>query len=302
MDIPNKEDFQPSSEAFNQWLKTRKKELRIAGMPIKPLFSDSGNSKDTTWFTIVVILEIVGVLATLYGGLRSGGMFAIIAIAVVFALAVVDFILLAPKLHRNVGKKTLLAATIPTHEDPSKIAKLESEMEEGKWTDFWIIVGLILIAIIKTIAILIIGTFDSPIIYVVFLILFLIIVFAHIKHTGYYLAYRETQKLIDRDFDVFKEGTMNKSVINDDLFETNVELRKIPFSYNSHEIVNDVKNENDSNHIDNKYKYKLITKGVLTDQELIKLTAGQENENKLIIFKKGRDMQLEYFGLGQESN
>ena len=68
-----------------------------------------------------------------------------------------------------------------------------------------------------------------------------------------------------------------------------------------HKIVESMtyKNDNEKNtQGEGEYLYELNVRGIITDQEIIDLTNGQEKENVINIFMAGRTIQLEKYGVG----
>ena len=104
MQIPDKSDFQPSAETLKKWLSTRKPTLNVGGVTMPGFFSDTGNSSDTGWFYVALFGELVGLLATLYGGMKSGGIFLILAALAILMFIFCDFFF-AVKLHRKKAKE-----------------------------------------------------------------------------------------------------------------------------------------------------------------------------------------------------
>ncbi|MGB0869853.1 MAG: hypothetical protein ACPGSD_09665 [Flavobacteriales bacterium] len=305
MKIIDSDQFQPSNEALNLWLTCRKKVKHLNGNNIAPLFSDSDYTSDTSWYYITWALELLGFIATLYGGLRSGGVWAILALALVIFFIIIDFLLIVPALHKNVKTKVYNAALIQIlnkKRDLVKIRSLQDEMKKGKITFAFAVAGLIIMAIVKTAAIILLGTFDSMIFYITFLVLFLAIVYGHVYKTRYKMAYSKTQRKIDKDYENFKDINFQYPEINvnNEPFVTKTPLRinsdkeGIVQSYANH-FIKVVSESSENNH------YELHTKGILTDDELIQLTDSQNEKNRLRIFVTGRKMQLNNYGLEGKS-
>ena len=60
---PQPDKFQVSQETLDQWLKTRKtKNDENPGF-----FSSTGFSKDQSWATLAIIIELIALFTTLYG-------------------------------------------------------------------------------------------------------------------------------------------------------------------------------------------------------------------------------------------
>ncbi len=284
MDIKDKSDFQPSSQTLRKWLGTRKPDLTIAGMNVPGFLGDSGNSTDTTWFWVAVLGEIAGLVATMYGGVRGGGEFLIVALLGVLMFIFCDFFF-ASKLHRNEGKKCTLKTEkfLLDDSNTAKIGMMEIELQKGGVTDFILKAAIILIALIKVAAIVLLGVFNSLMLYIPFMIIFLIVAYVHIRHTGYYFAYYLTQKAIDKERRQYN-GKVFEAIDAEQMVETPLPLRNLPIRHSPHEIV--ANPDKDGNH------YIIRAKGVLTDNDIICLINKQEEANKIPLAKACRRFQL----------
>jgi membrane protein YdbS with pleckstrin-like domain len=303
MRITDKNLFQPSNDALNDWLSTRKKVQQLAKKDIMPLFTDTDYTNDKKWWWIALSLELLGLLATIYGGLRSGGTFAIIAILVVVVFLFIDFVWIAPQLHKNEGVNNYRRAKsqiLNKKSDNRQIRKLEDEINRGKGYRYFLIFLLVFMALIKTGAIILLGAFDSMIVYIAFLAIFLIIVYAHIYKTRYAIAYDKTQKQIDKDYHFYKNETSNQAKSYEQNFNTKVALEGVVINQPKIVEMHNIEMIGESN---GTYLYRLNIKGVLTDDELLhQLCNNQEDSNALKIFLAGRKLQLERYGLGDDSS
>jgi hypothetical protein len=290
MHIPDKTDFQPSAETLKSWLATRKPTISVGGFTVPGFFIDNGNSGDTTWIIIAVFGELLGLAATIYGGMKSGGLFMVLAILAVVLFIVLD-VVFAKWLHRNEADKCILESKKLLKDDNAKkdIADLNNKLDKGKFADFMFQTGIILIAVLKVFGIVILGLFNHISLYLPFAIIFIIVAYVHIKHTGYWLAYRTTEKKISKEYKQFANGQFEARNAEQPV-ATNSELRNIPIKYNPHEIIYDPDPKQSK---DGEYYYVVKTKGVLTDNDIVNLITGQTDGNKMLLFKKCRQLQLE---------
>lgn len=290
MHIPDKSDFQPSAETLKNWLGTRKPEITVGGFSVPGFFIDNGNSADTTWVFIAMFGELLGLAATVYGGMKSGGIFMVLAILAVALFIVLD-VVFAKWLHRNEADKCIIKSKRLLKDDSQKqaIASLNSKIEKGKMADFFFQTGIILIAFLKIIGIVVLGLFNHISLYLPFAIIFLIVAYVHVKHTGYWLAYRDTEKRIEKEHQKFANGDFIANISEQPVIAPS-ELRNIPAKHNPHEILVDseikIKKEGE-------FYYVIKAKGVLTDNDVVNLINGQSDGNKLALFKACRQLQLE---------
>ncbi len=298
MDIKNKTQFQPSTESLEKWLSTRKKSINVGGVSMPQFFSDTGDSVDSAWFFIACIGELFGLIVTIYGGFKHGGIFLIFATLSIIMFVFCDFFF-AILLHRK--KSTICKKqTLILLKDDSKIllngkspkaalAKLDLDLKKGRFIDFLLISGIILFAFFKIIGIVLLGIFVNLILYMPIGILSFIVAYIHIMHTGYYFAYRATQNSIDRDYFEFARGRHQAKEFSLPVALNN-QLRNMPIRHNPHEIVLNPA-YNDGLH------YLIKARGILTDDDIINLLDGQEKQDKIPLFQACRRLQVESYGI-----
>lgn len=283
MDIPDKTHFQPGSESLKKWLSTRKPTLEVSGLAFPGFFSEHKISRDTTMFWIAFTIEVLGLSLITFGGLKSKDFMAYaISSAILFFFLDIFFAL---KLHRNKGEICLLNSKKLLIDEYQKkdLKNIEDNINDGKISDVLLKLGIIFIALLKTFAIVLLGVFNHPMIYIIFLLLFILVAYIHINHTGYYWLFETTKKSIKRDYDKFGDGQFAAKTPYQDL-HTPTALKKIPVKHNPHEI-NLLSEENN--------EYRISTIGILTDSDIINLITGQEDANKIALFKACRKLQIE---------
>jgi hypothetical protein len=288
MDIKNKKDFQPSSETLKKWLATRKADMNIRGNIVPGFFGDDGYSADTNWFYIAIAGEIAGLVATIYGAARGGPQFMTIAAVGVIMFIFCD-LFFALKLHRNESQKCRLRSDMfmaDGADNSQTIAAINKQLSGGKTLDFLLKMGIILIALIKVFAVILLGVFNSLALYLPFIVIFLIVAYVHIYHTGHFWAYAGTQKAINKEYDQYSSTTGDsdrfKATSQRDTFETPLPL-VLPTRHARHEIVqNQEKGGNN---------YILNRNGILTDGDIQDLAMGQDDANVRPIIKACRRMQ-----------
>lgn len=288
MYIPDKSEFQPSDEALNKWLATRKPTLRVGGVLMPGFFSDIGNSGDTGWFTVGLIGELAGLIVTVWGGINSGGIILVFAIIAIVMFVFLDYVC-AVKLHRNKALECrLLSESLLTTENVRTSVRLDNERREGRFVDFLLGTAIIVIALFKTVGVVFLGLFNNLILYVPFAVLYLIVAYVHIRYTGYYFAYRSTERAIEREHHAFGSGDQFAAKRINERFATPTALTGIPIKHNPHSI----ENNGGAN------EYVIKTTGVLTDDDILGLIAGQDDTSKIALFKAARKLQLENLKAG----
>lgn len=310
MDIPKNSDFQPTAETLNTWLATRKPRLRVGGSIMPGLFSDTGGSMDFNWLLVAILGEIVGFVTVVGGGISFGGQFATVAILGSIMFIFLDFFF-AKKLHRNKGKHCWLESRLVLERDENEriIAQLEKELKKGRLWDYFFMVGIILIAILKVLAIFALGVFNSLILYFPIFIIFLIVGYVHINHTWYYVSYKVFHNRVAKDFSEYSDssrskGDKYKAREVDQIVGTPYKLRNLPIRHFSHEIIEakegdteigSLESIDNGNENKKRYLYQIKTKGVLEDDDIMALISDQITENRIELFKACRKIQLDNF-------
>lgn len=259
-------------------------------------FSDTGNGVDSTWFFIACFIELIGLVLTIGGGLKFGGVYLIFATLSIIMFVFCDFFF-AILLHRkkaNICKtKTLLLLT--NDNNAATIARLKLDLEKGKLLDILLISGIILFAIFKIIAVVLLGVFNSLILYLPVAIIYFIAAYIHIMHTGYFFAYRATQSKINKEYLEFANGEHKANIYRQPVVLES-KLRDLPIKHYPHEIIQDLNNPNDANN-PGKHHYLIVAKGVLEDSDITSLIAGQDAPAKIALFKACRELQVQSYGI-----
>lgn len=286
MHIPDKGSFQPTPETLKKWLSTRKPTLNVGGGSFPAFFKDEGNSSDTIWFIIAVVGEIIGLVVTVYGGFRSGGIFLILACLAILMFIFLDFFF-AAKLHRKKGVECELKSRIMLKNDTevTKITELTYELKKGRFWDFLLVVGIICIALLKIFGIVVLGVFNNLALYAPIAIIYLVVAYVHIYHTGYWGAYFFTERAIAREHREFA-GEQHNAQNHVQRVVTENPLHDLPIKHSPHAI--DQEGDDDK-------AYIIRAHGVLTDTDIINLISGQSDNNKITILKACRKLQLETF-------
>jgi len=290
MDFKNRETFLPSKETLKKYLGTRKEEHTIGGSPEKPLLSDSGISTDSVWVYLVIAIEFLGFILTIIGGAKRSQTFLFISIGAIILIILFD-VVAGIKLHKNVARDIWIDAKIPDVKQDVQ-QQLRNDKNDGKIIKFFLVSGLVIIALFKTIALFFMHPFPGITMYIPMALLFLLASYIHIYHTGYFLAYKKTQAGIDKDYKVFigsGSGDIDENSINKRI-STHTPLRDLPLKAGFHRIE---ENLNKEEHEDGKYNYIVKLHKLITDDEAIMLCGGQSPENQRVIFKKCRERQFE---------
>jgi hypothetical protein len=303
--IPNRFEFEPDRNALNLWLFTRKGE-RHYGMSDSPGFYTTVDfGKDQFWFVLAMFLELVGVALLIANGLSLGDTtFATIAVIGAIALFAVD-LFLAYKLHRKHGKKCWARNRLKVTDDNQEMERIKESLKKGKGINFLIVFSMILIALLKLGGIIIMGLLDHMAINVALAIMFGIIVYVHVYHTGYFLYEMLTDRAFKKQFKKYNSVTSSSSG-SDRPYEA--KTRRDTF-YSNDKLLGFDKDGNPRNELsahvhkifkvpnmdkEGKAAYNLETIGILIDDD-IALFLGQgglDNEHKTTIARMCLERQL----------
>lgn len=294
MIIPDKKKFEPSSEVLGLWLKTRKSKVRVAGIEMPGYFSDSGSASDYGWVAVGIFGELLGLAATIYGGARSGGSFLAVATGVVVLFIILD-VAAAIWLHRNHGEQCKERSKKILTDDAAQIVAIDQKIKAGAAIDFMLKGLIVLIAIFKVLGIVLLGMFNQLALYAPFAILYFVVVYVHIKHTGYAWFYYKTTAKMEKEHRDFGNGTYSARNYSKQVSLTsNLLVRKADkwsdmtekdiITYDPHTIA--IRNLS-------KKEFTINAVGILTDEEIIGLVAGQSIENQIVLFKAARQLQME---------
>lgn len=277
-EIPDPHRFEPDKNALTLWLYTRKADKSYGMNDTPGFFSTHEFPKDQGFFIAALVLEIVGVTLLIYNGFSLGdSLFALIATIGALGMFIGD-LLLAYFLHRNHQRKCLARNEKKVSNNSGRNAIIEDELKSGKVADALIIIGILLIAIVKLLGIVLLGTFDHVAIYVALLIMFSFIVYVHVRHTGYFIYGWLTRKAFDKQLAQLNRGdakfATNPKNPHTHYFESDVNLfdgvegnAEIVANHN-HKIVPAPRKE-DMKH---KYGYNIKSIGILTDRDVSSFT------------------------------
>lgn len=282
MYIPDKSVFQPSDQSLNKWLACRKPTLRIGGAPMPGFFSDTGNASDNGWFWVGFIGELIGLFTTIYAGFNSGGIFIPLAILAIVMFVFCDYFF-AVKLHRNKARDCRIQSErVLAGDDRKALVDLEIKLGSGRFVDFLLQAGIFAIALLKIFGILVLGVFNNIALYFPFAVIYLIVAYVHINHTGYFFAYVDTERAFSQEHKRLASGQFDAHEAKEAV-ATPLPLRDLPIKHNPHVIEADATPNS----------YMIVAKGVLTDDDILNLIDGQDDSNREALFRACRKLQLE---------
>ncbi len=271
-DIKKRDEFQPSKDALELWLKTRKRPIDCGVQTLPGYYQTAGYSTDVSWVYLALCVEVAAVVLTLYGGWYRGGDYLIGATIVVFLFLSLDYVG-TRFFHKPLGKRCKVRNKLLLASDQKEIERLRKELGEGTLIQAFGVFLIVLSAAFKIMAILFLGSFNT-FFYAIMTILYIIVVYIHISHTGYVLSEIATSQKFKKDYENWwkkKDDVIKTKHEPESEFESKVKLnlRNNEISIGLHKIV--PQPQSDSDLEDGVYKYKIQTKGVLTDDDIERL-------------------------------
>lgn len=193
----NKNKFMPSPEVLSDWLNTNKGELLTSDSP--RLFVTDNYKLDKKRAGISLLIELAALGLTFYGGYQaylkshvfSDSFFWPVVLSVLFVL----FDIIGIMFHSSDRKgKVLMNANFQITEDDFEKQRLYKKIKQLSYREFTGVMALIISAFLKIFAVLNYSPVTSkaaPVLILIMAILYIVVIYIHIYHTGYYLsAYR----------------------------------------------------------------------------------------------------------------
>ena len=180
-------NFEPSKDAKNLWLKTRKSELEFGKLKLPGFFITSNFVNDKRLFWLAVMAELYG-LYVLYN-LLPQPLFALLFFVVDFILAFFSHILKG-KLCLAINKKKLAEngdSFTPNKTSTWELDKQSSKIIKIKLYEFIFYFLIIVLAIVKIKSFL---DYSSQVVIAQKAFIWIVYIFCayvHIKHTGFYI-------------------------------------------------------------------------------------------------------------------
>ncbi len=291
-ELNNRFKFEPNDDARKAWLATRKKPI-IYSLP--GFYNTIDYEKDTAWVILAVCIEGAAVALTLYGGITKHGVYLVSSIIAVALFVFFDWVG-ANWFHKNVGAKCLIRNKIVLQKDRGVQEGLREELKKGVIFQVAGVTLIVLSALFKITAILLLGTFNM-IFYLIMSLLYLIVIYIHIAHTGYFLAEFNTAKKFRKQHSQWSEDKVKadeKTIPEENIrhsvrvpspksvFDSEIKLKidnnKMKVGEHSISFIEEIEVNNQKI-----YTYEIETNGILKDEDIVLFTGGQTDQQGSII-------------------
>jgi len=302
--ILDRTEFQPSKKSRELWLATRKGEINLIGLSLPSLFSTINYSRDRSFFIAAIIVEFMGVAGLVVAGASRGFSAGLIAGLGALAIVLLDYFGVITH-HKPIEERNKDMALKAINPNSAISINKKWARANGHFIVGWIL--LLLSTILKIGGIvLFFGKLPAPVL-MLLIILYVFVCYTHGFHSGYVRAYYKTQKSFEKDHDKWaKDFAQNSfeikkvidSVLPDyfaikkpNVIELSQELFGLgknsnPISVNGHRL-------NFVNHVDSKYTYNLISRGLLIDEDITDFCSQFQVDAKPLLALEIRRLQLE---------
>ena len=277
---PHPELFEPSLETLKLWLNTRKSRTTKGG----GLFETDRFSSDRSWFLIALTFEVIAFFLTLWGGvLKFQGtnkvMPLLFAIFASFFFVILDFFGVLIH-HKGNDDRSNANSLLNFEKDPIVIGALKKKAS-SKFTSnqFWGFVCMLISAGLKIVALRVLLSFLKGVLTPVFIIFYIIILYVHVKHTGYWYYAWKTNRRMKFEFSSF-EKERAKGMPSE--FSVKTPSHSIQFT-SYYLLIGEVVCLNERVKIQKMYsvdqdgktihQYKMFCIGILWDNDIVKITS-----------------------------
>jgi hypothetical protein len=198
---PAPSQFSPSLPTIQSWLGTRKSNtVNRTG-----LLETVGFSKDQGWTIIAILIEIMALGLTIVGALRAQNNTRYVIGAIIIVILFVTLDIIGVKMfHAKSESRTVLRNRLSITVDPVLRGTLDKQIKEWSFGEF---LGLLLMVISAGLKILGLVAFfgikgsGSIMLIAVIFIFYLVVIYIHSSHTGYWLAAVQTSRKMRREYD-----------------------------------------------------------------------------------------------------
>lgn len=196
-EIPDRLQFEPSKSTREKWLKTRKESYYIGNQSLPGLYQTTSISNDAVWFWIAMVIEVIAMSLTVFGGLSRGLTYLLGAVGIVILMVAFDFLGVKLSLD-NKAKKCLIRNRIVMAEPQPKLGLLD-QLNAFSWRTFWAFMFLLTSAILKVLALWLLTPVNGIHYLVIFTLLYFAVVYIHLTHTDYFIAEMALKRSIRKE-------------------------------------------------------------------------------------------------------
>lgn len=298
----NNRQFMPSNETLNQWMKTRK--TQSASIP--GLFETIGFATDQIWSVIAIIIESAALFLTTYGAwqmFKANQKLSLFITAIILVVLFIAFDIIGIMLHGYESpRKVEIKNKLIKEKDLNVRKKLIFELESITWRQFLGTMLFLFSAALKIVAIMVyFKTQAGMIVISILTIFYVVVIYIHLYHTGYWLAALKTKKLLIKEeeewFNAKQTNVTNPFMVDNPdvtLFSTRVPIpftagqEKYDYNRASISFLEEVNHKDGSK----SFNYKLENHGCLWDEDIHGLIAQFPSEISADLIEACKTLQL----------
>lgn len=299
--IKDKLEFEPSKETKFLWLSTRKEPYFAGDLKLPGLFQTHNYSTDVARVIFAVAIEVGAACMIVGGALQKSNEKLFIAVAISVVFIIMDYmgmILHHSPVARRLQESNLVilakdAATRQAHINSSK--KFSSRR-------FWGTVLIVFSAIIKIVSAIGYLAQAGAIATVVLTIMFILVMYVHLYHTGYaYSEWKFRKKLLQEHKKWAEQAIVirnNGSDADDNSLNAKARTLSFKISFELAKVTKGLDLQINGHSLkllsanNNEYTYELHVKGLLTDDDVTHLCMGQLPHQKTELAKACLEIQL----------
>ena len=213
---PQPAEFKPSQEALLKWLNTRKPS---AEDELPGLFTTVKFSADQSWTIIAILIELMALGLTVYGAAslyQQNQNKANLFVAIIAVVLFVAFDVIGVLLHgSDRSGKVVTRSKIKITKNAAAKKLLINHAKKITNKEFFGVLFLVLSAIIKIAAVvLLFGALNATIpMFIVLFLFYVVVVYIHVAHTGYWLSARQTARRFQREYNEFVQADIQGTAV-----------------------------------------------------------------------------------------
>jgi hypothetical protein len=281
-------NFELSPATRDAWCKTRKHPTPYGSTQLPGLFGTYGFSADTNWVIMAFLIELAAVIITIWSGISRGFGQAIGATIIVALFIILDYVGIMLHNHQ-VGNKAIWRNQILVPQTPQQLAFLQAALKKRTIKEDVGVLFLFLSAFLKVFAIILLNAmFTNMIFILLFSLFYLIVIYIHAYHTGFWLAKYSFNSKQEADFKAWSSGNGNNAQIYVHNFQTPHSLQM---------AVGDVKRVNSQtlkcvSHANGLFSFRIECVGLMWDQDIATLCMGLLHAEKPVLAIECLQLQL----------
>lgn len=206
---PDPANFKPTQESMLRWLNTRKPSDNDQ---VPGLFTTVRFSSDQSWTIIAALIELMALCLTIYGALslyQQNQNKANLFVAIVAVVLFIAFDVIGVLLHGgDRSQKVVNRSKMKISKDPAAKQLLIQDAKKVTNKEFFGVLFLVLSALIKIAAvILLFGALNATLpMFVVLFLFYVVVVYIHVAHTGYWLSARQVSKRFKKEYNEYVQS------------------------------------------------------------------------------------------------